>query len=415
MELYGSDANDRLSGGKENDVLHGGLSNTTYEYGINMLADQGVTVAAYVYSSYGLRSAREMTDEIRLLKLGHTNISAIFIDEVSGQEGHRSSYQTVVDYAHQLGLKVIFNPGTLPDDMNYLAMADVTVIGEDQLDVSSAMSSARVAGWSSAQLAGLNYGLTSDAATQASKLFQAGAGYAYATSHGQAGCNPWDTLDASFTAQLAAAQAHDGRLLVPLYQDPNEDWLSVASAGRYATAIINPNNGLDSGDDRLSGGAGDDILYGYNGNDVLQGGDDDDQLFGGSGNDRLQGGVGNDLLVGGSGIDTLTGGNGSDIFVFDTAAEAAYGTDLGELERITDFTRGQDKIDLRGIDAHDNNAMHDKFTQWLASGREFTAPGQLRFDKGTHVLYGNTDHDSEPEFAILLNGVKALSLADILL
>lgn len=49
------------------------------------------------------------------------------------------------------------------------------------------------------------------------------------------------------------------------------------------------------GNDVISGGSGNDILYGYGG---------DDSIFGGAGNDILNGGLGFDSLYGGAGIDT---------------------------------------------------------------------------------------------------------------
>lgn len=82
------------------------------------------------------------------------------------------------------------------------------------------------------------------------------------------------------------------------------------------------------GDDRIWGGAGDDALYGGEGNDILYGGDGDDRLFGGPGDDRLYGGPGDDVL---------TGGPGRDVFVFGRG----HGHD-----RITDFTPGEDRIEL---------------------------------------------------------------------
>jgi Ca2+-binding RTX toxin-like protein len=148
--------------------------------------------------------------------------------------------------------------------------------------------------------------------------------------------------------------------------------------------------------DRLNGGPGADKLDGGAGKDQMKGGDGDDfyvvdrsqdtvteaagggvdtveslapaywlpanvenlQLIGGGvqtgdGNDlnnilvandagsTLRGGAGTDILVAGRGADTLTGGEGGDIFRFDTASSAA--------DRITDFTLGQDMLDLRGL------------------------------------------------------------------
>ena len=55
----------------------------------------------------------------------------------------------------------------------------------------------------------------------------------------------------------------------------------------------------------------------------------------------LNGGAGNDILIAGRGADALTGGAGKDIFQFDKAPTKAG--------HITDFTTGDDMIDLRGL------------------------------------------------------------------
>ncbi|PTD96445.1 calcium-binding protein [Pseudothauera lacus] len=61
----------------------------------------------------------------------------------------------------------------------------------------------------------------------------------------------------------------------------------------------------------LSGGDGDDVIYGIAGRDnLIAGGRGNDTLFGASGNDTLDGGVGNDELRGGSGSDTYRFGRG---------------------------------------------------------------------------------------------------------
>ncbi|RYG92158.1 tandem-95 repeat protein [Loktanella sp. IMCC34160] len=51
-------------------------------------------------------------------------------------------------------------------------------------------------------------------------------------------------------------------------------------------------------DDVLTGGSGDDEIYGELGNDTISAGDDDDTVVGGVGDDRIDGGSGNDLLIG---------------------------------------------------------------------------------------------------------------------
>ncbi|MDQ2067265.1 calcium-binding protein [Xinfangfangia sp. CPCC 101601] len=76
------------------------------------------------------------------------------------------------------------------------------------------------------------------------------------------------------------------------------------------------------------GGAGADTLQGTGGDDLLSGGD---------GADLLNGGAGDDVLIDGPGADTMTGGGGADIFVLSTD---------GQLNIITDFQPGIDRIDF---------------------------------------------------------------------
>lgn len=64
--------------------------------------------------------------------------------------------------------------------------------------------------------------------------------------------------------------------------------------------------------DRLIGGAHDNVYRGFAGDDVLDGGLGDDDLDGGSGNDELIGGKGDDHLIPGSGTNTIDGGPGND-------------------------------------------------------------------------------------------------------
>ena len=70
----------------------------------------------------------------------------------------------------------------------------------------------------------------------------------------------------------------------------------------------------DSRVNKISGGGGDDKLYGGpgGGDDILKGEAGMDSLFGGIGDDTLHGGTGDDTLQGGKGKDTVYGGPGSD-------------------------------------------------------------------------------------------------------
>ena len=73
-----------------------------------------------------------------------------------------------------------------------------------------------------------------------------------------------------------------------------------------------PSASLNHNDD-MSGGDGNDLMFGNSGNDVMDGGAGDDRMHGGSGNDAMAGGAGDDMLKGNSGDDKLDGGDGSDV------------------------------------------------------------------------------------------------------
>ncbi|WRH67094.1 MAG: Calx-beta domain-containing protein [Planktothrix sp. GU0601_MAG3] len=130
----------------------------------------------------------------------------------------------------------------------------------------------------------------------------------------------------------------------------------------------------DLGNDTLEGEAGNDIAYGNSEDDQLNGGEGDDLLYGGqendtlfssSGNDRLFGDRGNDLLYSGSGKNQLTGGGGSDVFVI--------GRELidSEVDSITDFRFGVDLIgltkelkfaDLRFVQVGNDTVIEDRIS-----------------------------------------------------
>ena len=95
------------------------------------------------------------------------------------------------------------------------------------------------------------------------------------------------------------------------------------------------------GNDFILGQAGLDALFGGEGNDQIDGGEGNDHLYGNEGDDTLVGGAGNDVIKGGKGADVLTGGEGEDTFIYDRLTEGG--------DSITDFTIGEDVLDLREV------------------------------------------------------------------
>ncbi|MBF7144109.1 MULTISPECIES: retention module-containing protein [Pseudomonas] len=180
---------------------------------------------------------------------------------------------------------------------------------------------------------------------------------------------------------------------------------------KLAEAILGHDVAIPAGADTISGGAGNDIIFGdainlsgYNnegvealrsyvsdvtkvssvtdsalhqyitehvadiakltgtgsgGADTLYGGDGNDILFGQGGNDILNGGAGHDILLGGAGNNTLTGGAGADTFMF-VKGDAGTST-------ITDFNIGQGDV----IDLSDLLSGHgEDLTQYLQVGKD---------------------------------------------
>jgi len=164
----------------------------------------------------------------------------------------------------------------------------------------------------------------------------------------------------------------------------------------------------------LHGGGGSDTLYGDDGNDSLYGGDGSDFLLGGSGADLLFGGADIDALAGGDGNDRLNGGAGDDILTGNAGNDVFAFSDLGGWDSITDFRRGQDKLDLSGIDAKSGTAADDAFN-WIGASAFSGVSGQLRVykDHGSYYVAGDVNGDGLADFVIDVGNVQ-LTQSDFL-
>src|SRR4029453_6114653 len=228
--------------------------------------------------------------------------------------------------------------------------------------------------------------------------------------------------------------------------------------GSSGADILNGNDGEDSidggaGDDQILGGGGDDGLIGGNGNDTIRGGDGndtiqggngneigrgdgyasnpgddylqgnagDDTLFGDRGNDRMVGGIGNDALVGGFGGEFFVGNGGEDSFVYSTVEESQNVTINGksQLDQISDFTQGQDKIDLSGIDANPTLDGDQAFT-FIADPTHYTGDWtgvvwQTTAANGIVTINVSIDGDADAEMQIYMSHPYQFTANDFIL
>jgi Ca2+-binding RTX toxin-like protein len=191
------------------------------------------------------------------------------------------------------------------------------------------------------------------------------------------------------------------------------------------------------GDDTISGGTGSDKLYGEAGNDTLRGDGDSDSLSGGIGKDRLEGGGsgdtlkgdngddrlngndGNDTLYGGSGADRLDGDAGRDrlyagkdssrdVFDFNSAKDSR----VSSRDMLYEFDRGEDDIDLRGIDAREGGS-NNAFKYAGTKAQAYSVWWDER--DGDVVVSADVTGNKTADFQIKIVDVMRLSSDDFLL
>ncbi|WP_020042868.1 calcium-binding protein [Salipiger mucosus] len=204
-----------------------------------------------------------------------------------------------------------------------------------------------------------------------------------------------------------------GRVLVDLQTD-------VSSAG-FARFF---DFGHASGDaytavERFIGGDYADNLRGDAGRNTLKGGGVSDRLYGRYGDDVLDGGTGADALYGNRGADVMTGGPDEgrrDRFIYFHAEESGVGR--GNRDVITDFTPGEDRIEISRFDADTLTGGKQGFT--FIGARSFSGtPGELRAgavsSEGITLVQADLDGDGTPDFEIELTGVMRLTAGDFLI
>ncbi|WP_448510774.1 beta strand repeat-containing protein [Immundisolibacter sp.] len=250
---------------------------------------------------------------------------------------------------------------------------------------------------------------------------------------------------------------------------PGVDTISGGNNTDYIEAgagddIISGGNGKDT----IYGGLGNDTIWGdssksldtteENANDLIYGGSGQDKIYGGNGadelygdgkntgagaaitesnsawdstlvtyNDEIDGGNGPDRITGGLGGDRLTGGLGPDVFVYNSIADSrsTSGADAGTSaadwdsggvspttgfltgsgDYITDFTKGQDRLDFTTLNDI-NPALYFSGTTPATNGIWY-----LQEDGFTYI-FADTDGDGLADMAIKVNGLIAFDKGD---
>ncbi|WP_198836303.1 calcium-binding protein [Paracoccus sp. IB05] len=209
---------------------------------------------------------------------------------------------------------------------------------------------------------------------------------------------------------------------------------TIYGGGGSDTLLGGDNADLISGDegrDLIQGGGGDDLIYGGAGGDTLAGQDGRDYVSGGEGADLMSGGAGNDALSGGEGRDTIYGGDGDDVIQGGTGGDLLYGgagadtfyfsdasespVDVAGRAWIMDFKAGEDFINLSAIDADTLTDGRQVFT-FIGNTAFSGTAGELRYDRATWLVTGDTDGDGLADFSIVLaHGPTGITATDFIL
>jgi len=178
----------------------------------------------------------------------------------------------------------------------------------------------------------------------------------------------------------------------------NEGTDTVETSNGSFTLWANVENLVMTGSAALSGAGNalNNSLTGNAGSNNLSGFDGNDGLSGGAGNDTLKGGNGNDTLNGGAGLDSLYGEAGADRFRFSSLADSVDAA----RDKIHDFAKGSDKIDLIGLG----------FTGVQAGGGSGAVIGYA-YDAGTNLT---TVVDADSTFSFQMAGHMILSAGDFI-
>jgi serralysin len=166
-----------------------------------------------------------------------------------------------------------------------------------------------------------------------------------------------------------------------------------------------------SASEQFNGGEGNNILYGNGGNDLFIAGAGNDQAYGGNGNDRFElgdgtntayGNGGNDTFITGLGNDTIYGGSGNDVVDAGNGNNLVYGNGGNDRVRTGSgndmiyLGAGNDVINAgNGANVIYGNGGNDTFLTGSGDDLIYGGSGNESFNTGTgnDVIYANGGAD----------------------
>jgi Ca2+-binding RTX toxin-like protein len=140
--------------------------------------------------------------------------------------------------------------------------------------------------------------------------------------------------------------------------------------------------------------------------DTLNGNGSANVLSGRGGEDIINGGGGADTIIGGAGFDQMTGGTGNDTFVFNYASDGPMSaTTYTEMDTITDFVRGEDKIDLSALV---NETAGNHALSYIDTANFSGVAGQVRetFTGYGWLVQADLDGDLDADFQVMVNSTS---------
>ncbi|WP_428806620.1 tandem-95 repeat protein [Vibrio lamellibrachiae] len=203
---------------------------------------------------------------------------------------------------------------------------------------------------------------------------------------------------------LAAALI--GELSTSKPQDLSEDTLNgnkgddIIFGDALNGGALNTLAGVDSLDGLYKRGDTEETIYQFitDNHEVLgasgtKGGDD--ILNGGAGNDVIYGQGGNDTIIGGEGRDILTGGEGYDAFKW---VDEPFST---HEDVITDFTKGEDRLDFAELVGEESGTAMDKLL------------GDIVVSVDDDDVKLTVEHGNDTQVIVLQDGVNEFGLENI--